>query len=71
MGDTRLICELTLRDGKVVYDLNGISMDLWNDLHPSSDAQTAGHWTTFRPRPPRREQLTPREPAPPLPAASQ
>jgi dihydroorotase len=71
IGDTRLICELTLRDGKVVYDLNGISMDLWNDLHPSSDPQTAGHWTTFRPRPPRPEQLTPQSPATSAPAGTQ
>ena len=63
MGDTRLICELTIRAGKVVYDLNGISMDLWTDQHPSSDPQMASHWTSFRPRPPLPEQITPRQPA--------
>lgn len=63
MGDTRLICELTILAGKVVYDLNGISMDLWTDQHPSSDPQTSSHWTSFRPRPPLPEQLTPRQPA--------
>jgi len=29
-GDQKLDCELTVRDGKVVYDLNGISSPLWN-----------------------------------------
>lgn len=29
-GDQKMECELTLRDGKVVYDLNGISRPLWN-----------------------------------------
>ncbi|MEM7367260.1 MAG: amidohydrolase/deacetylase family metallohydrolase [Bacteroidota bacterium] len=28
-GDKRLICELTIRDGKVVWDLNGISRPSW------------------------------------------
>ncbi len=29
-GDQKLECELTIRDGKVVYDLNGISRPMWN-----------------------------------------
>ena len=29
-GSQRLECELTVRDGAVVYDLNGISSPLWN-----------------------------------------
>ncbi len=29
-GDQKMECELTIRDGKVVYDLNGISRPLWN-----------------------------------------
>jgi dihydroorotase len=28
-GNQKLICELTLKDGKVVYDLNGITHDDW------------------------------------------
>jgi dihydroorotase len=62
-ADTRLDCELTIRAGKVVYDLNGLSMDPWNDLQPSSNPQMANHWTDFRPRPPLPEQITPRQPA--------
>ena len=28
-GDQKLVCELTLKDGKVMWDLNGISRPLW------------------------------------------
>lgn len=59
IGHDRLICELTLRDGKIVYDLDGISMDIWNDPHPSTDPQKASHWTTFIPAPALRDQLPP------------
>jgi dihydroorotase len=47
MSNTKLICQLTVRSGKIVYDLNGISMDMWNAL-PSSDPKLSSHWTTFR-----------------------
>jgi dihydroorotase len=47
MGDSKLVCQLTIRAGKIVYDLNGLSMDLWNQP-PSSDPQLSSHWTTFR-----------------------
>lgn len=47
MGDTKLVCELTVRSGKIVYDLNGISMDMW-DAPASSDPKLSSHWTTFR-----------------------
>ena len=30
-GDQKLECELTIRDGKIVYDLNGISAPIWNE----------------------------------------
>jgi len=30
-GNQKLECELTIRDGKVVWDLNGISSPLWNE----------------------------------------
>jgi dihydroorotase len=33
-GDKRLSCELTIRDGKVVYDLNGMTRDHWDKLMP-------------------------------------
>jgi dihydroorotase len=31
-GTKRLVCELTLRDGKVAWELNGISRDSWDTL---------------------------------------
>lgn len=30
-GDKKLECELTIRDGKVVYDLNGLAAEPWDD----------------------------------------
>lgn len=50
-GAEKLICELTIKDGKIVYDLNGISADAWN-APPSSHAAEASRWTTFAPNPP-------------------
>lgn len=31
-GDRKFVCELTIRDGKIVYDLNGISRPEWDKL---------------------------------------
>ena len=31
-GDRKFVCELTVKDGKVLYDLNGISRPEWNQL---------------------------------------
>jgi dihydroorotase len=43
------VCQLTVRGGKVVYDLNGISSDLWNG-QPTSDYKLARYWTTMTTR---------------------
>lgn len=51
MGTQKLICQLTVRAGKVVYDLNGISADLW-DAQPTSDPKQSKRWTTLPTRPP-------------------
>ena len=51
MGTRKLVCELTLKDGKVVYDLNGISADLWDATQHSADQRQARRWTTFNERP--------------------
>ncbi|MGH2600450.1 MAG: amidohydrolase/deacetylase family metallohydrolase [Dehalococcoidia bacterium] len=32
----RLTCEVTIRDGKVIYDLNGTSLDRWDTLAPNT-----------------------------------
>jgi len=50
MGTQKLTCQLTVRAGKVVYDLNGISADLW-DAQPTSDPKQAKRWTSFTERP--------------------
>jgi dihydroorotase len=55
MGNQKLVCQLTVRAGKVVYDLNGISADLW-DAPPSSDEKQAKRWTDFVERPRRGEE---------------
>jgi dihydroorotase len=31
-GTQRLVCELTLRDGKVAWELNGITREFWDKL---------------------------------------
>jgi dihydroorotase len=38
-GNERLVCELTVRDGKVVYDLNGLSRPEWTELPVDYGAQ--------------------------------
>ena len=42
----RLSCEMTLRNGKVVYDLNGMTADRWDTLPPARAAAIRGG-TTF------------------------
>ena len=49
-GRERLMCELTLRNGKVVYDLNGITRPDWKTL-PKDYKQTGDAvWDTITPR---------------------
>jgi dihydroorotase len=55
-GTQKLTCELTLRDGKVVYDLNGITRSDWDTL-PRDYRQTGdGRWDGVTPAPARRPQ---------------
>jgi dihydroorotase len=49
-GTEKLVAELTIKDGKIVYDLNGISTKLWNEA-PDPHADEAWRWTTFAHRP--------------------
>jgi dihydroorotase len=56
-GTKKLICELTVRDGKVVYDLNGITRPDWNTL-PKGYRQTGdSRWDAVTPAP--RTQVAP------------
>jgi dihydroorotase len=43
-GNQKLVCELTVRDGKVVYDLNGITREDWDKLGPNYKAQGEAKW---------------------------
>jgi dihydroorotase len=43
-GTERLVCELTVRDGKVVYDLNGLTRPDWHTLPPDYRATGDGRW---------------------------
>lgn len=53
-GSERLACELTIRAGKVVYDLNGITRPDWQTL-PKNYTRTGD---------PRWDSITPARPAP-------
>jgi dihydroorotase len=48
-GHTRLVCELTLKDGRFVYDLNGRTADPW-DQPPTEATKQADKWTDLRMR---------------------
>jgi dihydroorotase len=52
-GTQRLVGELTLRDGKVVWDLNGITRDDWDKLPPGYGTQGDPRWDSFAPASPR------------------
>jgi dihydroorotase len=53
-GDRRLTCELTLRDGKVVWDLNGLGRPDWTTL-PRDYRQTGdARWDAITPAPVKR-----------------
>src|SRR5947208_7047764 len=50
-GTQKLTCELTLRDGKVVYDLNGITRPDWNTLPPGYRQTGDARWDGITPAP--------------------
>jgi dihydroorotase len=52
-GSRKLICELTVRNGKVVYDLNGISRPEWTTLPPDYTAVGDPAWDALNPAPAR------------------
>jgi dihydroorotase len=47
-GDRRLVCELTVRDGKVVYDLNGLSRPDWRTLPRDYKSTGDPRWDATR-----------------------
>jgi dihydroorotase len=46
-GHEKIECELTIKDGKFVYDLNGRAAEPW-DQPPSAAAKQAKKWTSLR-----------------------
>jgi len=44
-----LLCELTVRDGKVVYDLNGLTRERWDKLSPNSRGSGDPRWDGLAP----------------------
>jgi dihydroorotase len=50
-GNTKLVCELTLRDGKVVYDLNGITRPDWTTLPHDYKQSGDARWDAITPAP--------------------
>jgi dihydroorotase len=53
-GRRRLVCELTLRDGKVVYDLNGITRPDWKSLPKDYTRTGDASWDAITPAPRKR-----------------
>lgn len=50
-GKRKLSCELTLRDGKVVYDTNGITRPDWTTLPPDYKQSGDRRWDAINPAP--------------------
>src|SRR5580658_1668061 len=50
-GTAKLECELTLKGGKVVYDLNGISRPEWKSLPKDYKAVGDSRWDALNPAP--------------------
>jgi dihydroorotase len=63
-GTQKLSCELTLKDGKVVYDTNGITRPDWTTLPKGHLRQGDAKWDAVTPVPVRRGDGKP--PPPPL-----
>jgi len=57
-GNRKLTAELTLKDGKIVYDLNGLARPEWNtlptDYRETGDPRWDAYATGRTPRPARR-----------------
>lgn len=45
MGSQRLVAEMTIKDGKIVYDLNGLESLAWDA--PPGDVKLDRRWTSF------------------------
>ena len=48
-GNEKFICEMTIKDGKIVYDLNGLSRPDWRTLPPNYTNVGDAHWDALNP----------------------
>ena len=48
-GNEKFICEMTIKDGKIVYDLNGLSRPDWSTLPPNYTNVGDAHWDALNP----------------------
>jgi dihydroorotase len=46
-GNQKLVCELTVRDGKVLYDLNGLTRERWDKLPANYGPQGDPRWDGY------------------------
>jgi dihydroorotase len=53
-GHQKFVCEMTVKNGKIVYDLNGISRPEWDKLAPNYTAVGDPRWDSLNP--PRKPQ---------------
>ena len=58
-GTQRLRCELTLRDGKIVYDLNGMAAEDWDKLPPNYRSTGDARWDEYHAERPARAPSPP------------
>src|SRR5271163_4270284 len=54
-GNSKLICELTIKDGKVVWDLNGMTRPDWTTLPKDYRQSGDARWDAITPAPTRRQ----------------
>jgi dihydroorotase len=47
-ADKKLVCEMTLRDGRVVYDLNGLARPDWKTLPRGYRTTGDPRWDAYR-----------------------
>ena len=47
-GNQKLTCEMTLRDGRIVYELNGLSRPDWTTLPKNYRATSDRRWDGTR-----------------------
>jgi len=54
-ANQRLMCEMTVRAGRIVYDLNGISRPEWTSLPKGYMQQGSSRWDGLNPAPPQNQ----------------